>query len=118
MNLYVAELRLVELREQAVRHHILQAARSARPPRVRFGRRSLSWGISYRSRQYLIRCRIRRAARLLAHETHPISGIALDVGFRDLSNVVRTFHRAAGVSPRAFRRAAQRPRRPSAARTP
>src|SRR5262249_9843708 len=30
MNLYVAELRLVELREQAARHHILQAARSAR----------------------------------------------------------------------------------------
>jgi AraC family transcriptional regulator len=67
--------------------------------------------------QYLIRCRVRRAARLLAHETHPISGIVLDVGFRDLSNFVRTFHRAAGVSPRAFRHAAQRPCRPSEART-
>ena len=31
LYLYVAELRLVELREQAARHHILQAARSARP---------------------------------------------------------------------------------------
>jgi AraC family transcriptional regulator len=68
--------------------------------------------------QYLIRCRVRRAARLLAHETRPISDIALDVGFRGLSNFVRTFHRAAGVSPRGFRRAAQRPRRPSEARTP
>jgi AraC family transcriptional regulator len=67
--------------------------------------------------QYLIRCRVRRAARLLAHETHPISRIALDVGFRDLSNFVRTFHRAAGASPRAFRRAAQRPRRRSEVRT-
>jgi AraC-like DNA-binding protein len=31
----------------------------------------------------------------------------MDVGFADLSNFVRTFHRAAGVSPRAFRRAAR-----------
>ena len=30
-----------------------------------------------------------------------------DVGFADLSNFVRTFHRAAGVSPRRFRRAAK-----------
>jgi len=33
--------------------------------------------------------------------------IAFAVGFGDLSNFVRTFHRAAGVSPRAFRRAAR-----------
>ena len=30
-----------------------------------------------------------------------------DVGFGDLSSFVRTFHRAAGVSPRGFRRAAK-----------
>jgi AraC-like DNA-binding protein len=29
------------------------------------------------------------------------------VGFRDLSNFVRTFRRAAGVSPTGFRRAAR-----------
>jgi len=29
------------------------------------------------------------------------------VGFADLSNFVRSFHRAAGVSPRGFRRAAR-----------
>ena len=40
-----------------------------------------------------------------------------EVGFRDLSNFVRTFHRAAGVSLRAFRRAAQRSRRSPEART-
>jgi AraC-like DNA-binding protein len=33
--------------------------------------------------------------------------VALDVGFNDLSNFVRTFHRAAGVSPSGFRRAAR-----------
>jgi len=57
--------------------------------------------------QYLVRCRLRRAARLLADDTRSITDVALDVGFADLSNFVRTFHRAAGVSPRAFRRAAK-----------
>ena len=57
--------------------------------------------------QYLVRSRLRRAARLLAEEDRSITDIALDVGFADLSNFVRTFHRAAGVSPRAFRRAAR-----------
>jgi AraC-like DNA-binding protein len=33
------------------------------------------------------------------------------VGFADLSNFVRTFHRAAGVSPRGFRQAARAARR-------
>jgi len=56
--------------------------------------------------QYLVRCRLRRAARLLAEGAQPITDIALDVGFADLSNFVRTFHRAAGVSPRGFRAAA------------
>jgi AraC-like DNA-binding protein len=53
--------------------------------------------------QYLVRSRLRRAARLLAEEDRPITDIAYEVGFGDLSNFVRTFHRAAGVSPRAFR---------------
>jgi AraC-like DNA-binding protein len=57
--------------------------------------------------QYLLRSRLRRAARLLADEDRPITDIAYEVGFGDLSNFVRTFHRAAGMSPRAFRRAAK-----------
>lgn len=57
--------------------------------------------------QYLVRSRLKRAARLLAEPERSITDIALDVGFGDLSNFVRTFHRAAGVSPRAFRRAAR-----------
>ena len=36
-----------------------------------------------------------------------MTDIALDVGFGDLSNFVRTFRRAAGVSPGEFRRAAR-----------
>lgn len=57
--------------------------------------------------QYLVRCRLRHAARLLAEDTRSITDIALDVGFGDLSNFVRTFHRAAGMSPRRFRQAAR-----------
>jgi len=57
--------------------------------------------------QYLVRSRLRHAARLLADHDRPITDVALDVGFGDLSNFVRTFHRAAGISPRAFRKAAK-----------
>jgi AraC-like DNA-binding protein len=57
--------------------------------------------------QYLIRARLRRAARLLAEGANSITDVALDTGFNDLSNFVRTFHRAAGVSPRRFRQAAR-----------
>ncbi len=57
--------------------------------------------------QYLVRSRLRRAAQLLADEERPVTDVALDVGFADLSNFVRTFHRAAKVSPRDFRKAAR-----------
>ena len=57
--------------------------------------------------QYLVRARLRRAARLLAEGDAPVTEIAYDVGFGDLSNFVRSFHRAAGVSPVGFRRAAR-----------
>jgi len=57
--------------------------------------------------QYLVRSRLRHAARLLADQTRSITDVAFDVGFGDLSNFVRTFHRAAGVSPRGFRQAAR-----------
>jgi AraC-like DNA-binding protein len=53
--------------------------------------------------QYLVRSRLRHAARLLADNDISITDVAYDVGFGDLSNFVRTFHRAAGVSPRRFR---------------
>lgn len=57
--------------------------------------------------QYLVRARVRNAARLLTESDQPITKVALDVGFGDVSNFVRTFGRAAGMSPRAFRRAAR-----------
>lgn len=57
--------------------------------------------------QYLVRSRLRHAARLLADDARTITDIAYDVGFGDLSNFVRTFRRAAGVSPRGFRQASK-----------
>jgi AraC-like DNA-binding protein len=57
--------------------------------------------------QYLVRSRLRHAARLLADNERSVTDIAYDVGFGDLSNFVRTFHRAAGVSPRRFREASR-----------
>jgi AraC-like DNA-binding protein len=57
--------------------------------------------------QYLVRSRLRRAARSLADDDKPVTDIAYDVGFGDLSNFVRTFHRAAGVSPLKFRQASR-----------
>jgi AraC-like DNA-binding protein len=57
--------------------------------------------------QYLVRSRLRHAARRLADDDSAITDIAYDVGFGDLSNFVRTFHRAAGASPLKFRQASR-----------
>lgn len=57
--------------------------------------------------QYLVRARLKHAARLLAGEERAVTDIALDVGFADLSNFIRSFRRAAGVSPKEFRKAAR-----------
>lgn len=61
--------------------------------------------------QYLVRCRLREAARLLDDPARSVTDIAYDVGFADLSNFVRSFRRAAGVSPGVFRRAAKAERK-------
>ena len=66
--------------------------------------RSFSAVIGVTPHQYLVRTRLRHAARLLADGTRSITDVAAEVGFGDLSNFIRTFRRAAGVSPRRFRR--------------
>jgi AraC family transcriptional regulator len=57
--------------------------------------------------QYLVRSRLRRAARLLTDGDRAVSDIAFEVGFGDLSNFVRTFRRASGASPGQYRNAAR-----------
>jgi AraC-like DNA-binding protein len=69
--------------------------------------RLFSQALGVTPHQYLVRSRLRHAARLLPDESRAITDIAYDVGFGDLSNFVRTFHRAAGVSPRGFRKASK-----------
>lgn len=69
--------------------------------------RSFSRVLGVTPHQYLVRARLRHAARLLSAGAEPITEVALDVGFTDLSNFVRTFHRAAGVPPRRFRQLAR-----------
>jgi len=69
--------------------------------------RSFAKTIGVTPHQYLVRCRLQQAARLLAERERAITDIALDCGFNDLSNFIRTFRRAAGMSPRAFRRASK-----------
>jgi AraC-like DNA-binding protein len=54
--------------------------------------------------QYLIGARLRLAVRMLLDTERPITEIAYDVGFQDLSNFVRTFHRVVGCSPGTYRR--------------
>jgi len=52
---------------------------------------------------YLVTARLRRAATLLAEPARPVTDVAFEVGFGDLSHFVRTFRRASGVSPGRFR---------------
>lgn len=68
--------------------------------------RLFSRALSVTPHQYLLRSRLRHAARLLA-DGRSVTDTAYDVGFNDLSNFVRTFHRAAGVSPKYFQRVAR-----------
>lgn len=55
--------------------------------------------------QFLIRLRIRRAIQLLRDTKRPVTEIAYQVGFSDLSNFINAFRREVGCSPRQFRNA-------------
>ena len=57
--------------------------------------------------QYVLRARLREAARRLAAGTEKVVEVALDSGFGDVSNFNRAFRGEFGVSPRVFRRASR-----------
>jgi AraC-like DNA-binding protein len=63
--------------------------------------------------QYLVRCRLRHAARRLGDGAASVTSVALDVGFNDVSNFIRTFRRAAGLTPLEFQARARARRRRS-----
>lgn len=52
---------------------------------------------------YLSRVRIRRAEELLARTEMPVTSVALEVGFNDLSHFERVFRAAHKLSPTKFR---------------
>src|SRR5262245_6992365 len=56
--------------------------------------------------QWLLRARLREAAHRLGAGRASVTDIALDVGFEDLSNFMRSFRAEFGVSPRRYRLAA------------
>ncbi|HZF16505.1 MAG TPA: AraC family transcriptional regulator [Steroidobacteraceae bacterium] len=63
--------------------------------------------------QYIIRCRLRQAMRLLARKDLSLAEIALEVGCSCQSHLTTLFRKHLGTTPGAFRQLAQRPRRGS-----
>jgi AraC-like DNA-binding protein len=53
--------------------------------------------------QYIIALRLRSAAERLRSSTEPVTAIALDVGFNDLSHFNLLFRRRFGEAPRQWR---------------
>jgi AraC-like DNA-binding protein len=88
-------------------------ARTARQAGVSafFFLRSFAGVLGVTPHQCLVRARLRRGARLLLAAAMPVTEVAYAAGFGDLSNFVRSFRRAAGVSPLRFRRAARADRK-------
>jgi AraC family transcriptional regulator len=56
--------------------------------------------------QWILRARLRDAARRLVASRDPVTEIALDVGFEDLSNFIRSFRAEFGASPSRYRSSA------------
>lgn len=54
--------------------------------------------------EYLRRCRLERAAVMLAASAAPLAEVALASGFADQSHFANSFKRAFGVTPAAYRR--------------
>src|SRR6185369_11457135 len=54
--------------------------------------------------QYVLRTRLHRAAVRLRTSDDPVSAIAFDAGFGDLSTFNRRFRRVMGASPAVYRR--------------
>jgi transcriptional regulator GlxA family with amidase domain len=61
--------------------------------------------------QYIIRCRLRRAMRLLAREELSLADIALEVGCSCQSHLTTLFRKHLGTTPGAFRMSAREPGR-------
>jgi AraC-like DNA-binding protein len=86
----------------AAPHKIAGLARMARLSPYHF-LRSFKATTGVTPHQWLLRARLRDAAGRLAATSMPVTDIALDVGFEDLSNFTRSFRAEFGASPREYR---------------
>lgn len=86
----------------AARHTLAGLARGAGLSPYHF-LRSFKAATGVTPHQWLLRARLRDAARRLAASRTPVTDVALDVGFEDLSNFIRSFRAEFGMSPRRWR---------------
>ncbi len=77
-----------------------------------FGRR-FKLGTGMTPHQYVIRCRIRRAMRLLARGELTLAEIALEVGCACQSHLTTLFRKHLGTTPGAFRESASEGEQPA-----
>ena len=89
----------------AAPHKLAGLARMARMSPYHF-LRSFKATTGVTPHQWLLRARLRRRPRSSRRRRAPVTEIALDVGFEDLSNFTRTFRAEFGASPRQYRLAA------------
>jgi AraC-like DNA-binding protein/mannose-6-phosphate isomerase-like protein (cupin superfamily) len=83
-------------------HNLSDAARAASTSRRQFA--NLCRRLTGRSFiQFLNSVRIQHASKLLAKTTIPVSAIAFEVGFEELSTFYRAFKKHTGLSPLTFR---------------
>jgi len=89
----------------AERHTLTDLARLAGLSRYHF-LRSFKCVTGVTPHQWLLRARLREGAQQLRDGRDPVTEIALNVGFQDLSNFIRSFRAEFGMSPKRYRAAA------------
>jgi AraC-like DNA-binding protein len=78
--------------------------------RFRFGR-DFKRATGVTPHQYVLRCRVKRAMKLLSDSDLSIADIALEIGCSCQSHFTTLFRKHTGMTPGAFRRAAEASRR-------
>jgi AraC family transcriptional regulator len=96
-----AAARRMEDKPQAP-HTIASLAREASLSPFRF-LRAFKEAVGASPHQFLLRLRLRDAARRLLDTRDAVTAIAYEVGFEDLSNFTHAFRAEFGMSPRAWR---------------